>query len=148
MNQEHHEELIITEINGEEHCDHELALAWLLEHGVLMANERETMYEGQKEGKTIVLYVLCSDIFAWACADAEDLPLDQVSVLYKAVKADPKWGAAKWCAKKRECLPQQPAIDLMKKDGAWDAEMEALQNTVNEQNTTVPDGPAGTGGSR
>jgi len=69
---------------------------------------------------------LCSDIFAWGCADAECVTDEELPDLYAAWKADNKWGAAKWCCLKRNQKPQAPVERDMRADGAWDEAMEAL----------------------
>ena len=68
----------------------------------------------------------CNDIFAWACADAEEVEHGEIQALYDLWLKDRTWGAAKWCAIKRNQKPQPPVIASMKKAGAWDDAMEAL----------------------
>lgn len=85
-------------------------------------------------GKEIVYYVngklwvLCNDMFAWACADQEELPLtfDAITELWQMWYADQKWGDVKWCCVRRNEQPQEPVIGMMKKAGSWDDVMEAL----------------------
>lgn len=128
----------------EEHVDEERALARLLLDGILFCNERETVeYEwGAKDGKlfideskptskgesTTVLYVLCNDIFYWGTADAERLTNAEIGPLFKMYTdpANKGWGHIKWCCFKRKLRPQVPVVEDMKKDGVWDAAMEAL----------------------
>lgn len=57
-------------------------------------------------GPTLVLFVICNDIFAWACADAECVSMKELPYLYEAWRADRTWGAAVWCIKKRKQMPQ------------------------------------------
>ncbi len=76
--------------------------------------------------KVVSLNVNCSDIFTWACADAEEVEYGEIQGLYDMYLADRTWGAAKWCAIKRGQRPQPPVIEAMKKVGSWDARMEAL----------------------
>lgn len=108
---------IFSIIGGEEDCDYELALGHLLLNGDVFANSR-------KDG-TIILYVGCNDIFAWACADAEDLPYSEVPALYR-MAAISNWGSSKWCCIRRNEKPQAPVVEFMKKAEVWDAVMEAL----------------------
>jgi hypothetical protein len=112
----------------EKFFDEDLALAELLKAGVLFSNSRNYSreHDGKSEGHTIVLFVLCNDVFAWACADAEDLPLNEVENLYKLWKAEGHNGATKWCCFRWNEKPQKPVADLMKQDGVWDEKMEAL----------------------
>ena len=140
MNEE--QEPIFYTIDGKEYCDEERALAQLLLDGVLFCNERETVEYDYKvvDGKlfvddnkpttkgepTTVLYVLCNDLFWWATADAERLPNSEIGRLYKMHMANKQYGADKWCCLRRKLRPQVPIVERMKKDGFWDAELEAL----------------------
>jgi hypothetical protein len=72
------------------------------------------------------LCVICNDIFAWGCADAEPMAHADVQEVFRRVRTDPRWGAAKWCALKRNERPQAPVVRDMTAAGAWDDEMEAL----------------------
>lgn len=76
--------------------------------------------------KLTTLRVGCSDIFAWGCSDSEELEYKEIRSLYDMWHADRTWGAAKWCAIKRNQKPQDPVLDSMKKAGSWDSTMEAL----------------------
>ena len=104
-------------IEGKEVCDEEVAVSILLKEGILFCGE---------VGKTITIHVLCNDIFAWGCADSENLPLNEVSNLYKMWKQDSKWGSVKWCCLKRKEKPQFPIVEAMKKNGSWDDMLEQL----------------------
>lgn len=103
----------------------ELALSKLLEDRILFSNERKYS-DGEEEGSTVVLFVNCNDLFYWGCADAEDLPLGEVQNLLKMHFKNPRWGSDKWCCLRRGLRPQIPVIEQMKKEGAWDDELEAL----------------------
>lgn len=135
----------------------EQALAMLLINGVVfinshwwkykeMTNERTADGKGYKsapipdarwteeESKTISVHVNCNDVFAWGCADAEELPYDEIENVYRMWRADPSWGTAKWCAIRRKQQPQKPVIDAMKKAGSWDSIMENLgPNTMDAE---------------
>lgn len=88
----------------------------------------------EDESKMISVSVNCNDIFAWACADAEELPYEEIENVYRLWRADPNWGAAKWCAIRRKQKPQGPVIDAMKKAGSWDDIMENLgPNTMDAE---------------
>lgn len=115
-------------------CNEELALSILLKEGVLFSN---TGYfgDGDEKEKTVVLFVNCNDLFAWGCADAECVKHSEIGGLYRAWEADKKWGVDKWCAKRRCQKPQPPVIRAMKKDGVWDAEMEALADNWQDAET-------------
>ena len=118
------------EIDGVEYCDEEMALAALLKADILFANSRKYLEIDSTIvcNETIVLFVNCNDVFAWACGDAESLTMAEVPTLYRAWKADQYWGVLKWCCQKRNLKPQKSIVDDMKKVGKWDAEMEALRD--------------------
>jgi hypothetical protein len=76
--------------------------------------------------KSTSLNVICNDIFAWGCSDAETISYDDIQGVYDAWIANRLWGPAKWCAIKRNLKPQAPVIEAMKKAGVWDESMDAL----------------------
>lgn len=100
-----------------------LALLLLNEDIVLLSNEGR-----------IVPMVNCSDVFAWGCADAEDIPLlgfdDEMEKpfwdLYEMVRGDPKWGSTQWCILKRKQRPQKPVERDMRDQGVWLPEFDQL----------------------
>ena len=106
--------------------DNDAAIAVLLDNSVLFANSRPYLEGDEKMPQTIVLFVNCNDVFAWGCADGEELPLNEVQTLFKMWHEDKSWGAAKWCAIRRNQKPQPPVIEAMKQNGLWSAEMDAL----------------------
>lgn len=107
--------------------DEELALAELLKEGVVFCNSMDYMYDNKKAGHTIVLFVNCNDIFAWALADGEDLPLEELKNLYSMWKEDNRWGPAKWCCKRRNERPQGPVARDMVLSGSWEDWMYDLK---------------------
>lgn len=120
------------ELDGEEYCMKELALARMLQADILFCN---TGYfgEGEMREQTVVLFVNCNDLFAWGCADAEPVREDEIGDLYKAWQSG-KYGVDKWCCKRRKQQPQGPMEKLIRAAGEWDAEMEALPaNTQDAQ---------------
>lgn len=61
------------------------------------------------------LYILCSDLFYWACADAEDVTAQNVEVLEQAMKdaaaVDHRhYGALLFCCRVRKMRPQKPVL--------------------------------------
>lgn len=125
----------VFEFGGEQHLDEGRAVAELLLDGVLFVNSRKYLcYDGKTERPaTLVLFVNCNDIFAWACADAEQVEMKELLDLYQMHVADKKWGAAKWCCKKRNQRPQYPVERDMRADGSWDDTMEKLcRNTSHD----------------
>lgn len=117
---------VIYMIDGKEECDDELAIAYLLKNEGLFCNNA-------KEPETLCLYVNCSDVFAWACSDAENITTDEILSLYKEVVKNPKWGSTIWVCLKRQEQPQKPIVDDMKKEGFWTDELESLpKNRMDE----------------
>lgn len=115
-------------IDGKEHFNEEQALAVLLQAGELFANSRRYLgLEDEPYPETIVLFVICNDVFAWGCADAEELPLHELVNLYKMWRAEKGWGTTKWCCKRRNQKPQGPVEKKMREVGKWDAMMDGLR---------------------
>lgn len=59
--------------------------------------------------ETPKLYINCNDLFAWGCADSEDLPIDALPHLEKAVEdcgGDWDIGGLLYCARNRKVRPQ------------------------------------------
>lgn len=77
---------------------------------------------------TIELAVNCNDLFWWGTADAEQCLPNELEDLYKAWKADPRWGPDIWCCHHRKLQPQVPIVKKMKSDGVWTNELEALSD--------------------
>ena len=118
--------IIWTDANGVEQCLEDECLAELLKGSVLFVLPITYLdYRGEKK-ETTGLFVNCSDLFAWGGADIEELPFDQIAALYKAWKADPRFGSSKWCCQRRNQRPQAPAERDMREAGTWDDAMEAL----------------------
>lgn len=135
---------------GYEWFNNEKAVAYLLRKGVLFVNNRpyivnpwDSMEEQElSEKSTIIVLVLCNDIFMWGCADAEPITCDlndkcddsnELYHLLRLYLEDPKWGVVRWACLKRQEKPQAPIVGDMKKQGAWTEEMEALPpNEIDE----------------
>lgn len=114
------------------------ALAYLLDKGYLFSNSRpyiENPWDDKDKweigSSTIVLFVLCNDLFYWASGDAESITINELPDFLEHILKE-KWGADKWTCKKRKLRPQQPIIERMKEDGVWDADMEALPEGTEE----------------
>lgn len=57
----------------------------------------------------------CSDVFAWACADAEDITSDQdIDALAQAVQDAGDDGPLLYCARRRHMRPQGAMYDHLK----------------------------------
>jgi hypothetical protein len=110
--------------------DPEHKLAHLLIEGEMFCNDGWWLI---KEGKPwqegyITHHVNCNDVFAWGCADSEDITYDKVGELYEMWKKDPIYGTAAWCIRKRKMMPQKPVEEAMRKAGIWDLE-ELIKGT-------------------
>jgi hypothetical protein len=106
----------------------EKAVAVLLANEIMFLNTH--WWEQQwteKAKKTIALLVICNDVFDWACADAQEIHLDEIQELYDMFIKDPGWGSAVWCMKKRNLMPQKPVYDDIKKEGIWDLDSMNLR---------------------
>lgn len=60
------------------------------------------------EGEKVILGVNCNDVFYWACADAEDITVEELGDLTACLKLSPKYGIMLWCCRKRKMRPQSP----------------------------------------
>lgn len=109
--------------------DEELALVCLLADGICFLNNIEFT---KGEGYTTCIFVNLNDVFAWGCADAENLSNNdwqepsEIIDLYRHWKKNDKWGHVIWAAFKRKEQPQDPMKERMIKDGVWTPELEAL----------------------
>jgi hypothetical protein len=52
------------------------------------------------------MYVDCSDVFFWGCADAEEITVEQIPELLECYKQSQGLGGILWCAKTRQFRPQ------------------------------------------
>jgi hypothetical protein len=111
-------------------ADEELALACLLADGVCFLNNVE-FTKGSGEFTTCV-FVLCSDLMSWGCADAESIKNNdgeepsEIIDLYRHWAQNKKWGPSKWVCIKRNEQPQRPVKESMIKDGVWDETLDKL----------------------
>lgn len=80
----------------------------------------------------VKLLVNCNDLFWWACADVEEVILDEFASLYdycydeQGNEKNQGWGHSIWACLHREMRPQHPMEDMMKEIGVWTSELEAL----------------------
>jgi len=120
-------EKIIIEINGETIVDEELALAALLHAEVLMCNNGKFEHD-----TTVCLFVLCNDVFAWGCGDAEPVTCTEIQDLYEHWRKDKTWGTDVWCIKRRGEMPQKPVEDDIRRKGIWDLDSMGLKANVTD----------------
>lgn len=139
-------EEVYIEAGQQTFFDPEMAISYLLKNQVLFSNYRKYEAYENSFSRTCVLFVNCNDIFAWGCADAEDLPSEEaLEALYKLCVQYPTWGSAIWCCQRRKMQPQRPVAEYMKKANEWPAEiMDSLEKNsydaycerVNKQTTS------------
>lgn len=111
--------------------DENEALACLLVAQVAFCNQRKYVcLDGTSEKSTTVIFMSCNDVFAWGCADGEDLINDDIEPLFKMWHADKQYGYVRWVCIKRNEKPQAPFVKGMKTAGAWDEVMEALPDNT------------------
>lgn len=103
----------------EEVFEDDKALAHLLINGVVFINNGWWLKENWPKD-AITIHVNCNDIFAWGCADSEDLLHDEIKDLYEHWRKDDCWGPAIWCIKKRQMRPQKPVEKAIREHGVWD----------------------------
>jgi hypothetical protein len=116
----------------EEVFNEEEAIAAMLLNEVVFMNTPWYRKDLSEEDKSFGrLIVVCNDVFAWGCADAEPLPHDELHNLYKMWRKDPAWGAEVWCIQRRKEMPQKPVEKLIRAGGIWDLDTMGLaQNTT------------------
>ena len=76
------------------------------------------------------MHVICNDLFVWGCSDLMQVTWDEVSDLFMMCLEDSKFGSQKWCCKKENRKPQTPFINWMRKENAWEAWMDKLQDSL------------------
>lgn len=105
----------------EDTFDNKLALAFLLAKDCVFLNSYwwEDKWPEDAQKRTAIC-VNCNDIFAWGCADAEDMFYSELRDLWEHYIKDPEWGTAVWCMKRRKLMPQPPVEDRIRKAGIWD----------------------------
>jgi hypothetical protein len=101
---------------------------------LMLLAEDVVMLVGQSKGgvQHPIMCVSCSDVFYWACADSEPLPIHgfpdedvKIIELYNECRKG-EWGSAVWCCLNRGMRPQLPVEKAMRDAGIWDARMDAL----------------------
>lgn len=128
--------------NGTTVFEHEDALALMLLNDVVFLNGLCHRYhsepfspdEPSEVSGLVSIHVICSDVFAWGCADAENLPYREIENLYRFWRKDPNWGPAVWCMVRRNQMPQKPAEEIIAAQGIWNlADFHLGPNTMDAQ---------------
>ncbi len=116
---------VIFVIDGKEFYVEDTMVAYLLHKGDVFCSECEDVGENGIN-PTTGIFVNCGDTFAYACSDAEPLPMAEIPVLYKLVRKSLMFGSTIWTMKRRNLKPINPLVERLKKEGLWDEELEAL----------------------
>ena len=80
----------------------------------------------------VKMLVNCNDLFLWACADLEEVTLEEFPSLYdycydeQGNEKYQGWGHSIWACLHRKMRPQHPMENMMKEIGVWIDELEAL----------------------
>lgn len=109
--------------------DNGKALAYLLMCEKVFINDYRRVIDKKTQEEFVVTSILvnCNDVFAWACADAEEITSKELKELYYYVKKDMDYGSIVWCIKKRNMMPQKPVYDMIKRAGIWDLDSMELE---------------------
>ena len=112
--------------------DEDEAILQLLAEGILFSNYRTHSSDDKKltnDGKTIVLFLNCNDVFAWACADAEDVSsIEELKSLYDYCEKYGAWeGSTIWVCMKRKQKPQSPVEKMLKDNNTWPIELDTIE---------------------
>lgn len=111
-------ELTLNEVK--EYSAWEYAIGEMLMEDVIFTNT--------DKNNNLILLVNINDIFAWACADCEQIEYgEEILDLYSLWKQYDYYGIVIWASYKRKMLPQDPIVNDMKKNGIWDNSMEKLE---------------------
>ena len=130
------DEIEITLDDGKVIFSDEEALALLLMNDVIFVNDHWYEKDWPSEAqRTTSLCVNCNDVFAWGCADAENIHVSELASLYAMFKKDPAWGSAIWCMVKRKEMPQKPVEKAIRAMGIWD--LDALGLAINTTDAEV-----------
>lgn len=77
----------------------------------------------------IYIIVICSDTFAWACADGEAIRHDDILDVYVASRT--MWGVTRWVSLRRNMRPMIQIEKRMRESGVWDSAMDDLPQREN-----------------
>ncbi len=99
----------------------------IMEHEIFCNNGWWYKEEGKPwQEDAITLHAGCNDIFAWGCADSEDVKHGDVNDIYAFWKHDPDHGVAAWCIMKRKQMPQRPVEKMFREHKAHLWDLDAL----------------------
>lgn len=96
-----------------------------IEQITTLTEEDELMINIMEDNK-IRLCMICSDVFAWACSDAEEITVEELDEIYAYYEEDPKYGLTYWICKRRQMQPQKPLADRIREAGLWTQKWDDL----------------------
>lgn len=99
----------------------------ILEAMVSKLLDDEILFVSMSQCKTLELFVICNDVFAWGCADGEDISYKEIPDLFERVKKHGIIGSVHWCCIKRGEKPQPPLEKMMRERGDWIEELDDLK---------------------
>ncbi len=71
----------------------------------LLIDDKLSLSVGKNDGDH-QLWVNCNDLFFWACSDGEDISIEELPDLLRALEESPKNGDILWVCRKRHTRPQ------------------------------------------
>lgn len=81
---------------------------------VIIKGDSEVFWSRNIADGPIKANVNCSDYFFWACADCEEIELEDIDELVRCIESDTDYeGECYWAAKKRNMRPQHAILDKM-----------------------------------
>lgn len=122
--------------DGSRIANEEAMVAKLLDEDILFLNTRQFIcpHNPDRKERTIVLFVLCNDVFAWACSDAECITAEEIPDLFELYQKYGDWGAVIWVCKRRGMRPQKPMAEKMKEKGVWPEKiMSQLKSNIQDE---------------
>lgn len=106
-----------VEYGIDKNFDDSRALAELLYHEVCYTNCHWYEKEWPKEAQEIIsIYVNCGDVFAWGCADSEDLKDTELKNLWQMWNKDHYYGPMVWACIQRNEMPQKSVAEAIRKN--------------------------------
>lgn len=115
------------ESNKEPHFFEEIAITELLRAGQLWLRDHPD------DPTKWMLLMNCNDVFAWGCADCEEVAYTDIKDIWDHFAKDKVWGTAVWVMKKRNEMPQKPVETIIRKEGIWDLDAMRLGKNITEE---------------
>jgi len=115
----------------------------ILEYFFSVLNTKSPVFFLWDDEDGIKACVNCNDWFGYAEAFFIEIEYNDIVHVWEAHIENEKWGIMKWATKKYGHQPIPPHVKIMKKDNAWDDELEALpvwnQHMIDRENQNNED---------